>query len=73
MELLLLLLLVPIFWLLRLPSRLASMVRRHRLAVAGIVTILALGGVTVLQLSRPTAETPVDYAMGDTALRALLE
>ena len=44
MELLFLLLLIPIVWLLMLPSRIAGLLKRHRLAGAGVLAVVALGG-----------------------------
>lgn len=72
MELLFLLLLIPVVWLLMLPSRIAGLLKRHRLAGAGVLAVVALGGYLVLALSHP-ANTPADYAEGDAALRAILE
>lgn len=72
MELLFLLLLIPVVWLLMLPSRIAGLLKRHRLAGAGVLAVVALGGYLVLALSNP-ANTPADYAQGDAALRAILE
>lgn len=72
MELLFLLLLIPVVWLLMLPSRIAGLLKRHRLARAGVLAVVALGGYLVLALSHP-ANTPADYAQGDAALRAMLE
>lgn len=72
MELLLLLLLIPIVWLLLLPSRIAGTLKRHRFAGAGVLAAVALGGFLLLQLNHP-AEIPADYAQGDAALRAMLE
>jgi ferric-dicitrate binding protein FerR (iron transport regulator) len=72
MELLFLLLLIPVVWLMLLPSRVASTLKRHRYASAAAVAAIALGGLLLLQLNPPT-EGPADYAQGDTALRALLE
>jgi hypothetical protein len=72
MELLFLLLLVPVVWLLLLPSRIAGTLRRHRVAGAGILAVAALGGFLMLQFNRPP-EVPADYARGDAELRAMLE
>ena len=72
MELLLLLLVIPVAWLMLLPSRIAGTLRRHRFAGAGILAAVAFGAFLMLQLNRPT-ETPADYAQGDAALRAMLE
>lgn len=72
MELLFLLLLVPVIWLLMLPSRIAGMLKRHRFAGAGVLAVVALGGYLVLTLNH-RADAPADYAQGDAALRALLE
>ena len=72
MELLFLLLLVPVVWLMLLPSRIAGTVRRHRVAGAGILAVAAVGGFLMLSLNRPP-EVPTDYAQGDAALRAMLE
>ena len=72
MELLFLLLLIPVVWLMLLPSRVASTLKRHRYASAAVVAAIALGGLLLLQLTPPT-EGPTDYAQGDPALRALLE
>lgn len=70
MELLIVLLVLPVIWILRLPSRIAGTIRRHR--VAGALAVLALGGFLALQLIHP-ADRPADYAQGDAALRAMLE
>jgi hypothetical protein len=72
MELLLLLLLIPVVWLMLLPSRIAGSLKRHRYAAAAVVAIVALGGLLVLQFRQPE-QTHTDYAQGDSALRALLE
>lgn len=72
MELLFLLLLIPVIWLMLLPSRLAGAVRRHRFTGAGVLAAVALGGFLLLQLNHP-APPPTDYAPGDATLRALLE
>ena len=72
MELLFLLLLTPLVWLLLLPSRVASTLKRHRYASAAVLVAIALGGLLLSQLDPPANER-VDYALGDTALRALLD
>ena len=72
MELLFLLLLIPVVWLMLLPSRIAGTVRRYRFAGAGVLAVVALGGFLLLQLNHPP-EPPVDYAQGDAALRAMLQ
>lgn len=72
MELLFLLLLIPVIWLLLLPSRIAGTLKRHRFATAGLLATVALGGFFLLQLNHP-ADIPADYAQGDAALRAMLE
>ena len=72
MELLFLLLLIPVAWLLLLPSRIAGTLQRHRVALASIVAIVALGGFMMLQLNHPP-EVVADYAEGDATLRAMLE
>lgn len=72
MELLFLLLLIPVVWLLLLPSRIAGLMKRHRFAGAGVLAVVALGGYLILSLNHP-AETPADYAQGDAALRVMLE
>ncbi len=72
MELLFLLLLIPVVWLMLLPSRIAGTLKRHRFAGAGVLAAIAIGGYLMLQLNHP-AETPTDYAQGDATLRALLE
>lgn len=72
MELLFLLLLVPVFWLLVLPSRIAGTLRRHRVTAAGLLAIVAVAGFVVLILNHP-ADKPADYARGDATLRAMLE
>jgi len=72
MELLFLLLLIPVVWLMLLPSRIAGTMRRHRVTGAGVLAIAAIGGFLMLSLNRP-AEPPADYAQGDAALRAMLE
>jgi hypothetical protein len=72
MELLFLLLLVPVIWLMLLPSRIAGTLRRHRYASAAIVIAVLAGGILLLQLNHKP-DVPTDYARGDTALRALLE
>ncbi len=70
-ELLFLLLLVPVLWLMLLPSRIAGTMKRYRFAGAGVLVVVALGGFLMLTLKQP--EAPVDYAQGDAALRAMLE
>lgn len=72
MELLFLLLLVAVSWLMLLPSRIASTLKRHRYVSVAIVAAVALGGLMLVQLNHPS-DNPADYAQGDTALRALLE
>jgi len=72
MELLFLLLLIPVVWLAWLPSRIVGALRRHRVASAGILAAVAIGGFLVLLLNQPP-EARVDYAQGDIALRAMLE
>jgi hypothetical protein len=72
MELLFLLLLVPVMWLMLLPSRIAGTLKRHRFSTAGILVVIAVGGYLALSLGHPV-ENPVDYAQGDVALRAMLE
>lgn len=72
MELLFLLLLIPVVWLMRLPSRIVGALRRHRVASAGILAVLAISGFLVLLLNQPP-EVRVDYAQGDATLRAMLE
>jgi hypothetical protein len=72
MELLFLLLLVPVVWLMLLPSRIAGTVKRYRFAAAGVMAVAALGGFLMLSLNHP-ADAPADYAQGDAALRAMLE
>ncbi len=72
MELLFLLLLIPLVWLLLLPSRVASTLKRHRYASAAVLVAMALGGLLLSQLNPPANER-VDYAQGDIALRALLD
>lgn len=72
MELLFLLLLIPVFWLIMLPRRLAGAARRHRFALAGIaLLVLASGWISVTYFSpRPNQ---VNYAQGDETLRAMLD
>lgn len=72
MELLFLLLLIPVVWLVLLPSRIAGTLKRHRFTGAVVLTVFALGGYLILLLNHP-AEVPADYAQGDAALRAMLE
>ncbi|MDB5541278.1 MAG: hypothetical protein JWQ89_3005 [Devosia sp.] len=73
MELLLLLLLVPIFWLALLPGRVAKRARRYRLTGAGVLAgALIAAWIGIHAFSRPP-EPAVDYAAGDTELRALLQ
>lgn len=72
MELLFLLLLVPAFWLIMLPRRLAGAARRHRFALTGLVLlILATGWISTTYLA--PAPEPLDYARSDETLRALLD
>jgi hypothetical protein len=72
MELLFLLLLIPVLWLLLLPGRIAKRARKYRFTGAGIlVGVLIAGWIGVQAMSRPPAET-VDYAAGDSDLRAIL-
>lgn len=72
MELLFLLLLIPVVWLLLLPGRLAKRARKYRFTGAGIlVGVLVAGWIGMQSLSKPPAET-VDYAAGDSDLRAIL-
>jgi len=72
MELLFLLLLIPVVWLMLLPSRIVGTVKRHRFAAAGVLAAVAAGGFLLVQLNHP-ADAPADYAHGDAALRAMLE
>jgi hypothetical protein len=72
MELLFLLLLIPLVWLLMLPSHIVSVLKRHRYATAAVLAAIALGGLLLSQLTPPANER-VDYALGDTAVRALIE
>jgi len=72
MELLFLLLLIPAAWLLLLPGRLAKRARKYRFTGAGILLgVLVAGWVGMQAMSKPQAET-VDYAAGDSDLRAIL-
>lgn len=71
MELLFLLLLIPVVWLVWLPARIVGALRRRRVASAGILAVVAIGGFLMLLLSQP--EVRVDYAQGDATLRAMLE
>jgi hypothetical protein len=72
MELLLLLLLVPIFWLLLLPGRIAKRARKYRFTGAGIlVGVLVAGWIGIQAFSGPPP-VKVDYTAGDTELRAIL-
>ncbi len=73
MELLLIILLVPIFWLVLLPSRLAGAVKRHRFTGAGIVAALLVVGYFTMQIIAAQPEKRADYTQGDAALRAMLE
>ncbi len=73
MELLLLLLLVPIAWLVLLPSRIAKHARRYRFTGAGLIAGIAVAAWIGIQMF--TAAPPqqkVDYAAGDPELRAIL-
>jgi len=72
MELLFLLLLVPVVWLVWLPSRIVGALRRHRVASAGILAVVAIAGFVMLLLNQPP-EVRADYAQGDATLRAMLE
>lgn len=72
MELLFLLLLIPVIWLMLLPSRIVGTVKRHRFTGAAVLLVAALGGFLFLQLNHP-AEAPTDYTQGDAALRAMLD
>ena len=72
MELLFLVLLVPIFWLVMLPSRLAGAAKRHRFTGAGIIAALLVVGYFTMQIL--AAQPPrTDYTQGDATLRAMLE
>ncbi|WP_421760478.1 hypothetical protein [Devosia sp.] len=73
MELLFLVLLVPIFWLLLLPSRLAGAAKRHRFTGAGIIAALLVVGYFTMQIIAAQPEQRADYTHGDAALRAMLE
>jgi hypothetical protein len=73
MELLLLLLIVPIAWLVLLPSRIAGAARRYRFAGVGVLLVLLIGGWFAIQALAVAPESRADYAAGDSALRALLE
>ena len=85
MELFLLLLVVPLVWLMLLPVRAMGKVQQHPFRTAGILAILAFGGFialfglrsdpapTMFAQHSTTSPAAVDYASGDTALRALLE
>jgi hypothetical protein len=72
MELLLLLLAVPLIWQLLLPARVFGRARRLPLRSAGIVALVVVGGLLVFTTTKREV-SPVDYAAGDAALRALLE
>jgi ferric-dicitrate binding protein FerR (iron transport regulator) len=72
MELLLLLLLVPIAWLVLLPSRIASHVRRYRFTGAGLLAGAAVAAWVGFQFLAPSQQQKIDYAAGDTELRAIL-
>ncbi|MBN9360196.1 MULTISPECIES: hypothetical protein [unclassified Devosia] len=72
MELLFLLLLIPVAWLLLLPGRIAKRARKYRFTGAGILLgALVAGWVGVQAMSKPPVEA-VDYAAGDSDLRAIL-
>lgn len=72
MDLLFLLLLVPAFWLIMLPRRLAGAARRHRFTLTGVLLlVLATGWISANYLT-PRLD-PVDYASSDETLRALLD
>lgn len=72
MELLFLLLLVPVAWLLLLPGRLAKRARKYRFTGAGIlVGVLVAGWIGIQAFSGPPQQK-VDYAAGDSDLRAIL-
>lgn len=72
MEQLFLLLLIPVAWLLLLPGRIAKRARKYRFTGAGIlVGVLVAGWIGLQAMSKPPAET-VDYAAGDSDLRAIL-
>jgi hypothetical protein len=72
MELLFLLLLIPVLWLLLLPGRIAKRARKYRFNGAGIlVGVLIAGWIGVQAISKPSVEA-VDYAAGDSDLRAIL-
>ena len=72
MELLLLLLLVPIFWLLLLPGRIAKRARKYRFTAAGILVGVLVAGWIGVQAFSGAGRQRVDYAEGDDQLRALL-
>lgn len=72
MELLLLLLLLPAFWLIMLPRRLVGVARRHRFALAGIALLLLAGGWLGTNYFTPHPRA-IDYAEGDQALREMLQ
>ena len=73
MELLLLLLLVPIVWLVLLPGRVAKRARAFRFPIAGLLAGSAVAlwvGLQVFSAAGP--QSAIDYAAGDTELRAIL-
>jgi hypothetical protein len=72
MELLLLLLLVPIFWLLLLPGRIAKRARKYRFTGAGILAGALVAGWIGIQAFSGPPPAKVDYTAGDTELRAIL-
>lgn len=73
MELLFLLVLIPIAWLVLLPGRIAKRARRYRFTGAGLLAGAALAGwIGIQAFSGTPPQQKVDYAAGDTELRALL-
>lgn len=74
MEILLVLLIVPLIWLYRLPSRVMGAVRRRPYLSSAIALMLLVTVWTGLNaIGGSTHPRGADYGAGDTTLRAMLD
>lgn len=73
MEFLLLLLVLPLIWLVRLPVRVIGTARRHPYVSAALALGMLATALLGFQVLDPSAGLKTDYAPGDATLRAMLE